>query len=124
MLKDGTIVAVKVQYPDIVRALKSDLSNASIVGSLSFILFRENDSPAIIEEIKDRLLEECDYEREAKNQEYFASLYRGDCDILIPKVCCDLSSKRVLTTHLVEGQRFNDFVAHSSQKEGKTRNGI
>src|SRR5215469_7202014 len=117
MLKDGTPVAVKVQYPDIVRALKSDLSNASIVGSLSSVLFRENDSSAIFEEIKDRLLEECDYEHEAKNQEYFASLYRGDRDILIPKVCCALSSKRVLTTHLVEGQRFNDFVAHSSQKE-------
>jgi predicted unusual protein kinase regulating ubiquinone biosynthesis (AarF/ABC1/UbiB family) len=117
MLKDGTLVAVKVQYPDIVRALMSDLSNASIVGSLSSVLFRENDSSAIVEEIKDRLLEECDYEHEAKNQEYFASLYRGDRDILIPKVCCELSSKRVLTTYLVEGQRFNDFVAHSSQKE-------
>jgi len=56
MLKDGTLVAVKVQYPGIVRALKSDLANASIVGSLSSALFRGNDSGAIIEEIKDRLL--------------------------------------------------------------------
>src|SRR5262249_7759720 len=53
----------------------------------------------------------------AKKQVHFASLYRGECEILIPKVCCDLSSKRVLITHLVEGQRFNDFVVHSSQEE-------
>ena len=117
MLKDGTQVAVKVQYPGIVRALKSDLSNASIVGSLSSALFRGNDSGAMIEEIKDRLLEECDYKLEAENQEYFASLYRGDCEILIPKVCRDLSSERVLTTQLVEGQRFNEYVAHSVQEE-------
>src|SRR5215469_8686232 len=117
MLKDGTLVAVKVQYPGILRALKSDLANASIAGSLSSALFRGNDSGAMIEEIKDRLLEECDYKLEAENQEYFASLYRGDCEILIPKVCRDLSSEPVLTTHLVEGRRFNDYVAHSVQKE-------
>lgn len=115
--KDGATVAVKVQYPGIREALQNDLMNAKLVSSIVAPVFRHADSSEIAEEIRVRLTEETSYEAEAANQTEFKELYRDDPEIVIPRVFEELSSDRVLTCEYVEGTRFGDFVARSTQEE-------
>ncbi len=114
---EGREVAVKVQYPGIVKALKSDLRNASIVNAITGPAFRAVDSKGIVGEIRDRLLEECDYRQEADNLDHFAALWAKEPMVAFPEVVRELSTERVLTTGFVDGLRFKDFAASASQAE-------
>jgi predicted unusual protein kinase regulating ubiquinone biosynthesis (AarF/ABC1/UbiB family) len=117
----GRAVAVKVQYPGIEAALASDLSTIGFMtkmGTFGLPL----DAKGLVDELKSRILEECDYEIEAKNQVELAALWAGDPDVHVPDVVKERSSKRVLTTKLVDAMRFAEFVASASQ-EAKDRAG-
>ncbi len=105
-LHDGTEVAVKVQYPGIAEALESDLANAGIVVRLAKALAPGLDAKAVAGEIRERVLEELDYEFEAQNQRAFARAYRDHPFIYVPKVHSRLSRRRVLVSELVEGLSF------------------
>src|SRR5262245_56419111 len=107
-LRDGTPVAVKVQYPGIADALESDLANAGILVRLSRVIAPGLDAKAVASELRERVLEELDYEYEAQNQRAFARAYDGHPFIFVPKVHSRLSRRRVLVSDYVEGRSFED----------------
>src|ERR1700759_2492764 len=93
-LHDGREVAVKVQYPGIAEALESDLRNAGMIVRLGKALAPGLDAKAIPDELRERILEELDYEYEAQNQRAFARAYKGHPYIYVPKVHAKLSRRR------------------------------
>src|SRR5205814_5058062 len=76
VLHDGRIVAVKVQYPGVDRAIKSDLDNAELLYNLfaSFAL-KGLDVKALVDELRARMADELDYRLEARYQTEFAQRY-------------------------------------------------
>src|SRR3954451_17071369 len=115
-LHDGTKVAVKVQYPGIADALESDVANAGILVRLARVLAPGLDAKAVASELRERVLEELDYEFEAQNQRSFARAYDEHPFIFVPKVHSRLSRRRVLVSDYVEGRSF-DEVKHLEQDE-------
>ena len=107
-LHDGRTVAVKVQYPDVAEALESDLQNMGMIVRLGKALAPGLDPKAIAAEIRERVMEELDYEYEAQNQRSFARAYRGHPFIYVPDVLTRLSRRRVLVTEYVEGMGFEE----------------
>jgi predicted unusual protein kinase regulating ubiquinone biosynthesis (AarF/ABC1/UbiB family) len=107
-LHDGTKVAVKVQYPGIADALESDMANAGIIVRLAKLLAPGLDAKAVASELRERVLEELDYEFEAQNQRAFARAYEGHPFIFVPKVHSRLSRRRVLVADYVEGRDFEE----------------
>jgi predicted unusual protein kinase regulating ubiquinone biosynthesis (AarF/ABC1/UbiB family) len=107
-LPDGRQVAVKVQYPGIADALESDLANAGILVRLAKALAPGLDAKAVAGEIRERVLEELDYEYEAQNQRAFARAYEGHPFIYVPRVHSKLSRRRVLVSDFVEGRDFEE----------------
>jgi predicted unusual protein kinase regulating ubiquinone biosynthesis (AarF/ABC1/UbiB family) len=105
-LPDGRRVAVKIQYPGVGAAIRADLSNASMLLRLSKALAPGLDGKAVARELKERVLEELDYEYEAQNQRAFSRAYRDHPFIYVPDVVTRLSRSRVLVTEYVEGARF------------------
>lgn len=105
-LLDGRAVAVKIQYPGIAEALDADLRNAGTIVRLARALAPGLDAKAIAEELRERVMEELDYEYEAQNQRSFARAYRDHPFIYVPEVITRLSRRRVLVTELVEGLGF------------------
>lgn len=105
-LHSGETVAVKVQYPGVDEAVRSDLRNVSALTKLSVAVAPNIDPKEVAQEVKDRVLEELDYRREAANQIRFADLFDGHPCIVIPKVYDELSRPRVLTQEFVEGRPF------------------
>jgi predicted unusual protein kinase regulating ubiquinone biosynthesis (AarF/ABC1/UbiB family) len=108
-LLDGRRVAVKIQYPGIAEALDADLRNAGTIVRLARALAPGLDAKEIAKELRERVMEELDYEYEAQNQRSFARAYRDHPFIYVPEVITRLSRRRVLVTELVEGIDFEQI---------------
>jgi predicted unusual protein kinase regulating ubiquinone biosynthesis (AarF/ABC1/UbiB family) len=108
VLPDGRKVAVKVQYPGIAEALRADLQNAQMLIRMAKALAPGLDAKAAADELKERVLEELDYEYEAQNQRTFARAYRDHPFIYVPDVVTRLSRRRVLVTEWVDGAGFDE----------------
>ena len=108
ILHDGTKVAVKVQYPGIADALESDVANAGMIVRLAKVIAPGLDAKAVASELRERVLEELDYEFEAQNQRAFARAYDGHPFIFVPRVHSRHSRRRVLVSDYVEGRGFEE----------------
>jgi predicted unusual protein kinase regulating ubiquinone biosynthesis (AarF/ABC1/UbiB family) len=115
--RDGQAVAVKVQYPGVDQAIRTDLANTGLIAQAVGLMFPGFEPGPLVEELRDRLTEELDYRLEAKNQAQFASYYAGHPFIHVPAVVDELCSGRVLTTELATGARFSEVAESWSQDE-------
>jgi predicted unusual protein kinase regulating ubiquinone biosynthesis (AarF/ABC1/UbiB family) len=106
-LPDGRKVAVKIQYPGVAEALRADMQNAGMLMRLAKAIAPGLDAKAAAAELKERVLEELDYEYEAQNQRAFSRGYRGHPFIYVPDVITRLSRNRVLVTEWVDGVGFD-----------------
>jgi predicted unusual protein kinase regulating ubiquinone biosynthesis (AarF/ABC1/UbiB family) len=108
VLPDGRVVAVKIQYPGVAEAIRADMQNAGMIMRMAKALAPGLDAKAAAEELKERVLEELDYEYEGHNQRSFARGYRDHPFIHVPDVITRLSTDRVLVTEWVDGMGFED----------------
>lgn len=122
-LPGGREVAVKVQYPGIAAAITADMKNASLLRSFATPLLGLSGRAGMVANMKDvlreiqaRVLDELDYEREARMQRRFAEMFAGDPDILVPEVIPACSGRRVLTSEFVHGAPFAEICATASQE--------
>ena len=110
-LADGRRVAVKAQHWDIEDIARADLR--TIGRLLAFIQWftglrgMENYHP----EISQMIAEELDFGKEAANITMIAANFAGDATVRFPVVVSDRSSRRVLTTELIEGTKITDLAA-------------
>ena len=108
VLPDGRLVAVKVQYPGVASAIAADMQNAGLILRLAKAFAPGLDAKAAAAELKERVMEELDYELEAQNQRAFARGYRGHPFIHVPDVVTRLSTERVLVSEWVDGAGFDE----------------
>lgn len=113
---DGVEVAVKVQYPGVGEAVQADLANSDLLFQMRGMLFPGLDPKPLVNELRDRVVEELDYGLEAANQQIFADAYRGHPYIHVPDVVEELSSKRVLTTELAQGSKWSEVLEWTQEE--------
>ena len=111
VLPGGRAVAVKVQYPEIADAVAADLGLAAIGIRMAKAMAPGLDPEVVAGELRERIMEELDYELEAQHQRFFARAYRGHEAIHVPEVVTDLSRRRVLVSDWVDGRPFGEMVA-------------
>jgi predicted unusual protein kinase regulating ubiquinone biosynthesis (AarF/ABC1/UbiB family) len=108
--KDGTPLAVKVQYPGIAQALLADLENLGAMVSVVAASTRMLHGKAYFAEVREGMLDELDYREEAKRLTQFARAAAPLADLKVPRVYDALTSARVLTLELLHGQTLKDFM--------------
>jgi predicted unusual protein kinase regulating ubiquinone biosynthesis (AarF/ABC1/UbiB family) len=123
-LRDGRAVAVKIQYPLIDHIVRADLNNLKRVIQMVIRLIVEADVESIWEELRDRLLEELDYTREAANMRRMAELQRRHPEIVIPRVVDEATTRNVLTMELVEGASADEVCSERSTRAERDRWGV
>jgi predicted unusual protein kinase regulating ubiquinone biosynthesis (AarF/ABC1/UbiB family) len=114
-LADGRRVAVKVQYPGIATAVRSDLRNAGSIVKTIHSIMPNVQSGVMVQDFLDRIGEECDYRREAKNMQAFHARWADDPRVVIPAVVPELSRERVLVSELHVGQTLDEAAATADQ---------
>ena len=116
VLRDGTIVAVKVQYPGIDAAIGTDLANAEFLYAMfSVVALKSLDVKGLVEELRARMLDELDYELEAACQADFAARYEDHPFVNVPHVVPEYSTRRVLTSDWVDGMSWSEFLATADE---------
>ncbi|MFN2389896.1 MAG: ABC1 kinase family protein [Actinomycetota bacterium] len=117
-LPSGEPVAVKVQYPGVDLAVRSDLKNVSAMTKLAVAVAPNLDPKEVANEVKERVLEELDYRREATNQARFAELFADHPFVVVPRVYPDHCRTRVITQEFVTGKPFlSAFEWEQSDKD-------
>ncbi len=105
---EGDDVVVKIQYPGVAEAVETDLRNAMLLLPLLKRLAPGLDARALLAELRERIAEELDYELEAQNQRRIERLMRGHPFVRVPRIDITLSTRRVLVSQYVEGERFEE----------------
>jgi predicted unusual protein kinase regulating ubiquinone biosynthesis (AarF/ABC1/UbiB family) len=107
-LADGRKVAVKVQYPGVAQAVRSDLQNLGLIMRVAKRIAPGMDAKAMTAEIRERLSDELDYEHEAQSQRAFSRAWRDHPFIVVPDVVTSLCSEHVLVSEWVDGTGFEE----------------
>ncbi len=106
-LKDGTKVAVKVQYPEIDDIVRSDVKILKRIFGVLHLFFPSYGLKSVYQEIADVILRELDYTLEAKNLEMLKKNFEKEEDIVFPDIYWDLSSKKIITLRFMEGTKIS-----------------
>ena len=102
VLKNGKEVAVKVQYPDIQGAIKSEMSLLGMMPKAGPVKQWRFDLDGYRHVLKENMDEELDYRHEAKMQAFFLQQVKLPL-LIVPKVYEELSSERLLVQSWEEG---------------------
>ena len=105
-LKDGTLVAVKVQRPRILAKTKADLGVAQELATVAekrLAMARKIGARAMVDEFAAGVLKELDYRNEAYHARRLADGMQRFPQIHIPIVYDELSGQRVKTEEFVRG---------------------
>ena len=120
---DGREVAVKVQYPGIAEAIHADMQNLRLSLKLLNVIAPGIDTGAIADEIRERIMQELDYELEAANQHAMSRVYSNPAHphpfIVVPDVVSELCRERVLVSELVHGRRFGQVRDEPAEERNR-----
>ncbi len=108
--KDGSLLACKLQYPDMGAAVESDIRQFKAALALQRGFGGTIDTSEIGAEVAARLAEELDYVREAAHMRLYALMLESRADIAVPLPVPELSTKRLLTMSWLEGKPVLDHV--------------
>jgi predicted unusual protein kinase regulating ubiquinone biosynthesis (AarF/ABC1/UbiB family) len=112
---DGTPVAVKIQYPGAGKALISDFAQLSRIGRLFGVLMPGLDVRPLLDELRNRIIEELDYQMEAKSQNAFADAFAGDPDIFIPRAL--EATDHVLISEWIDGTPLSRIISDGTREQ-------
>jgi ubiquinone biosynthesis protein len=110
-LRDGEVVAVKVQRPEAPGRVESDLELMREFADFLDRRFGRRifvDVRGLVAEFETVIRRELDYTAEAENARRFAVNF-AETPVVIPQVHLEYSTSRVLTLQHIEGTRFRDI---------------
>lgn len=115
-LKDGTKLAVKLQYPDIDEIVRKDLKTIGKIFRLVDFLLPHYGFINVYHECSRMILEELDFNSEGKNLEKIGENFKNNPNFHFPKVHWSLCSHKILTVEFVDGIKVSHI--HQLKKEG------
>jgi ubiquinone biosynthesis protein len=124
ILKDGTKVAVKVRRPGIGEVFSADFRVLDwILGAAEFLtIVRPESTGNVRRELKDTLLSELDFRKEARFQDIFRRNVRVRARtryLTAPRVYLEASSDEVLVQEFVSGMWLWEIIAAVEQRDAE-----
>jgi predicted unusual protein kinase regulating ubiquinone biosynthesis (AarF/ABC1/UbiB family) len=102
-LLDGSPVAVKLQYPDMVQRLEDDLANLRLMLRLAPVSALRDRQEEYIDQLRSAFLAEADYHQEADNLDEAVRHCAAMPNIAVPRPVRSHSCSTVLTMSYLEG---------------------
>src|SRR5512132_4645379 len=108
--QEGRRLACKLQYPDMASAVEADLRQLKVIFSIYRRYDRAIDPSNIHAELSERLREELDYRREAKQMRLYGRMLADEPGVSVPEPIERLCSDRLLTMSWLDGEPILSFV--------------
>ncbi|MGR6128545.1 ABC1 kinase family protein [Paenibacillus sp. SER-28] len=105
-LHSGEMVAIKIQRPGVNRIIRRDLDilrELTAMAAKRWEWVGRYQLRQMVEELGRSLIQELDYNHEARNTEKIALQFEQDPHIYIPKIYWDHTSSRILTMEFLDG---------------------
>ena len=112
-LADGEEVVIKVQRPNILATIATDLEILAALARAAQAtrLGRIYDFVAIADDFAFTLRNELDYRREGRNADRFRANFAGESHLYIPRVYWKYTTSRVLVLERIHGIKIDDIPA-------------
>jgi predicted unusual protein kinase regulating ubiquinone biosynthesis (AarF/ABC1/UbiB family) len=120
---NGQEYCMKIQYRGVRKAINNDIRALKILLKLFNFVPSQVDLKSIFKEIKDMLLLETDYLKEASNTETFKELLKGDEAFIVPSVLKEFSNEKILTTEYLKGRSLHDLDKLDLSQEERNKLG-
>lgn len=121
-LKNGSVVAVKVQKPGIINQIRKDITIMRYLeGQLerTITTLEYYNVSGIIDEFERAIEKELDFALEARNIEKFRLAFEDNDKICAPKTYKKYSTNRILTMEYIHGVKITDVPKLGSRINGK-----
>ncbi len=118
-LKNGKNVAVKVQRPRLREIVEVDLDIIAAFARLAETYvpsWRFFNPSGFVEEFRERLNGELDFNQEARNIRRFAAIFRNNRDVRVPEIYSEFCSRRVVTMEYITGTRMSEVLRDRSRR--------
>ncbi|MAX66899.1 MAG: AarF/ABC1/UbiB kinase family protein [Bacteriovoracaceae bacterium] len=122
--KDGNLLAIKIQYKGVKKAIKNDIKALRFLLKSLSLLPTELDTKDLFSEIQTMLEAETDYLREAQLTKDFNQKLNHYPEYHITKVIDQYSNDNIMTTQFIEGTPLNEIDKLNLTQEDKNKLGI
>jgi ubiquinone biosynthesis protein len=122
-LKNGSLVAVKIQRPDIIEQIKKDITIMRYLGGLlerRISNLRYYNISGVIDEFERAIIKELDFGLEARSMEKFGSYFESNSHICVPNNYPRYSTTKVLTMDYIDGVKITNIPDPNVKADGKT----
>lgn len=109
----GEEIVLKIQYPNVDKAIDSDLRAIRTFLNMFKLLPQEFNPDSLFAEVRTMLVQETDYEQEAQNLLEYTKLLGQDSRFVIPRYYAQFSNKRVLAMSFEKGLRVDDPIVQN-----------
>lgn len=120
-LKDGQVVACKLQYPDMASVVEADLRQLKLAMAVYRRLDNAIDQEEIFKELSVRLREELDYRREASHMRLYRLMLADQPSVCVPAPVPALCTGRLLTMGWLEGGSLLRWLDTDPPQEERNR---
>ncbi|WP_428484112.1 ABC1 kinase family protein [Rhodopila sp.] len=120
-LHDGTDVACKLQYPGMASTVEADLKQLKLAMAVYHRMDNAIQQDEIYKEMKERLREELDYEREAAQMRLYGLMLNDRPGVHVPVPMPEYSSKRLLTMTWLDGRPLMQRLAEEAPQEERNK---
>ncbi len=123
-LRDGTRVAVKIQYPGVRDSIDSDVDNVTSLLKLLNIVPRHLDIDSLLGEAKLQLHQEADYRGEAQHLASFHRLLKQDSRFQVPGVFSQWSTDEVLCMEFLDGEPIESLRQRPAEERNQVASSL
>ncbi len=120
-LPDGTLVACKLQYPDMASTVEADLRQLRLAMAVYHRIDNAIQQDDIYDELAARLREELDYLREAAHMRLYGIMLRDEALVHVPVPVMAFSTRRLLTMSWLEGRSLMRRLDEAPPQEERDR---
>lgn len=114
--RDGKKLAIKVQYPGVSNSIESDLNLIKPIAT-RIIGMKGADIEQYFQEVKERLLEEADYELELRRSMELSQQLQHLEGLSFPTYFPEFSSRRIITMEWISGMHMGEFLKTNPSQE-------
>lgn len=119
--KTGESIVLKIQYPDVDRAIDSDLRAIRTLLNTLKLLPKDFNMDPIFSEVREMLIQETDYNLEARLTEEFRERLAADKRFVVPRVLRDFSGSKILAMTYERGLRADDPLIQNLSQERRNK---